>query len=204
MIARTGAALGVLLGWLPTLAQAPGGRDVVQELNLARTRPAFYASLLEDRLSHYVGNELRRTGEITLRTVEGGAAVREAIHTLRAQAPLPPLEYSDALARAAADHVRDQGPSGRTGHDGTDQSTMRSRIERYGRWGGSISENIDYGSATAREVVLALLIDDGVPSRGHRRNIFDAAIRVAGAACGPHQRYGTMCVIDHAGEIAPR
>ena len=103
----------------------------------------------------------------------------------------------------AADHVRDQGPSGATGHTGSDGSTMSARIERHGQWGGGISENIDYGSADAREVVISLVVDDGVSSRGHRRNLLDPAIRFAGAACGPHQRYRTMCVMDHAGSFAP-
>jgi uncharacterized protein YkwD len=44
-----------------------------------------------------------------------------------------------------------------------------------------------------------LLIDDGVADRGHRRNIYDASARVVGIACGPHPRYGTMCVIVQAG-----
>jgi hypothetical protein len=51
-------------------------------------------------------------------------------------------------------------------------------------------------------VVVSLLVDDGVHGRGHRHNLLDPAIRFAGAACGPHQRYRTMCVMDHAGSFA--
>jgi uncharacterized protein YkwD len=181
----------------------PTARSMVDEINRLRTDPAGYAALLEQTLPLYAGTELRRPGRITIRTSEGATAVREAIAALRAQAPLAALELSDGLSRAAADHVQGQGPAGATGHDGSDGSSMRSRIERYGQWGGGISENIDYGSAEAREVVMSLVVDDGVTSRGHRRNLLDPGIRLAGAACGSHQRYRTMCVVDHAGSFTP-
>lgn len=72
-------------------------------------------------------------------------------------------------------------------------------MSRYGQWRVSAAENIDYGSSEARQVVISLIVDDGVAGRGHRKNIFDASFRVVGAACGPHQRYRQVCVIDYAG-----
>ena len=35
-----------------------------------------------------------------------------------------------------------------------------------------MGENIAYGTTGGEAVVIALFIDDGVPSRGHRTNIF--------------------------------
>lgn len=181
-------------------------RGVLAELNRARTDPARFAAELEARLQHFRGYIYRRPGtEVGTRTVEGQSAVREAVRVLRAKNPVPPLRFSPGMSAGAADHVRDHGPIGAEGHTGRDRSTPASRISRYGRWFGLVSENIQYGRGTnAHDVIAELLIDDGVSDRGHRRNALDPNIRVAGVACGPHATYGQMCVIVHARDYAER
>jgi uncharacterized protein YkwD len=181
-------------------------RGVLDELNRARTSPERFAAELEARLPHFRGNIYRRPGaEVGVRTVEGASAVREAVRVLRATKRLAPLRLSRGMSAGAADHVRDQGPRGGMGHTGRDNSAPGSRVNRYGRWFGVISENIQYGrAASAHEVIADLFIDDGVSGRGHRRNALDADVRVAGVSCGPHATYGQMCVIVHAGDYAER
>ena len=194
----------------PTPAQTRSGcctaleRDVLDALNRARTDPAGFANELEARLPHYRRSIYRAPGAaVGVRTVEGASAVTEAVRVLRATRPLPPLRFSRGMSAAAADHVRDQGPRGGLGHTGRDRSTAPERVSRYGRWFGVVSENIQYGAATTgRDVVADLVIDDGVAARGHRRNILDPVIRVAGVACGPHASYTQMCVIVHAADFA--
>jgi uncharacterized protein YkwD len=63
----------------------------------------------------------------------------------------------------------------------------------------SAGENINYGNDDARRIVASLLIDDGVPSRGHRRNLLNGTFKFVGVSIGPHPVYGHMCVIDFAG-----
>jgi uncharacterized protein YkwD len=162
---------------------------VIRELNLARENPGLYASFVaESRPFHMI---------------EHGRAVDEAVRFLKKAQPLPPLTLSSGMSRAAADHCTEQ-VAGQLGHDGNDHSSPGDRISRYGSWSSSWGENISYSQKTARGVVLALIIDDGVRSRGHRKNIFSAKFNYAGAAFGPHARYRTVCTIDLAGGYAER
>ena len=181
-------------------------QEVVAELNAARRDPAGYASYLAELIPMFDGDILRRPNHpVGIRTIEGAAAVREAVGALRAQAAEPPLSFAQGLAAAARDLALDEGRTGAVGHTGSDGSTPATRIARHGAWGVSYAENIDYGTFTSgRDVVLGLLIDDGVPDRGHRRNIFDASARMVGVACARHPKYGSVCVIDQAGAFTER
>jgi len=154
---------------------------VLREVNLARTRPQEYAQILASEQ----GNSRSAYGE--------------AINFLNHAKPLPPLSFSNGLAMGAMAHVLNQGGIGATGHQGGDRSSPWDRMARFGKWMGTAGENISYGIASPREIVISLIVDANVSGRGHRKNIFCRGFGVVGVACGPHARYGTMCVMDFAG-----
>ena len=108
---------------------------------------------------------------------------------------------SPGLCLAAADHCREQA-GGAVGHHGRGGSDPESRISRYGLVAKGWAENIAYRQRSARAIVMALIIDDGVRGRGHCRNIFNRNYNAAGAASGPHARYGSVCSIDFASRYA--
>src|SRR5437763_12791698 len=168
------------------------GRAIIRELNLARQNPALYATFVQQLRRRMNGNVLVLPGHTRIRTREGTAAVDEAIRFLQSAQPLPPLTLSRGMSRAAADHCADQAAGG-FGHEGKDRSHAGQRIARYGNFSGSWGENISYGKSTARDVVIALIIDDGLPGRKHRANIFNPNFNFAGAAFGTHAPFGVMC-----------
>lgn len=195
---------------VPAAAEEPSaskdlvsGNAVIREMNLARQNPALYATYLEELRSNYNGNFLVLPGQTRIHTKEGLRAVDEAIRFLRSTRPLQPLIISPGMCQGAADHCADQ-TNGRLGHDGSDGSNPGLRMSRHGSWSLGWGENISYGKATAREVVLALIIDDGLPARKHRKNIFNSHFNYAGAAYGPHARYRTVYSIDFAGGYTER
>lgn len=177
---------------------SPLEKDIVREITLARTNPRRYASFLEDRKKHYDGKLFYTSDGTILRTKEGVRAVKEAIRFLRSENKLSPLSLSRGMSFGAKDHVRDIGPRGATRHEGRDGSKTSDRVNRYGTWQGQIGENIFYGGDEAREIVMGLIIDDGVKSRGHRKNIFNPYFRVIGVGCGYHDEYRSVCVITFA------
>ena len=173
--------------------QEVSGSAVVREMNLARQNPAAYAGYLEETRGNFNGRYFVLPGKTRIYTHEGVAALDEAIHFLRSAQPLQPLAFSSGMSRGAADHCASQA-GGAIGH-----GNPASRMNRYGRWAATWGENISYGKTCARDVVIALIIDDGLPARRHRANIFAAKFNYAGAAYGPHARYGSVCSIDFAG-----
>lgn len=190
----------LLLLAAPAAAMDQGmDRQVLAEINLARSAPRTYAGFLRDLGARFHGRYFLLPGSTTrVQTREGVKAVNEAIRVLSRQKPLPPLSWSDGLAAAAAELAEEQGRSGGTGHTGRQSGGVRERVERHGQWERQLAENIGYGPTIARDMVMQLIIDDGVPDRGHRKNIFSAAFKTAGVACGPHPSIRNMCVIDFA------
>lgn len=181
----------------PRSAEAVLRADIVAELNAARTDPAAYARKARALRARFNGDRIERPGEVDLLTREGPAAVDEAIAFLERQAPLPALRDSPGLARAAADHGAEQARTGGVGHDGADGSSAGDRMRRQGRWTAT-GEAIAYGPDGAEEVILQLIVDDGVPDRGHRGILFNPAYTLVGAACAPHPVWRTVCVLDFA------
>ena len=174
--------------------------QVLAETNLARTEPRAYAGFLREFRRQFRGNYYVLPGSDTrMQTGEGVTAVDEAIRFLSRVKPLPPLTWSEGLAAAAAELAEEQGGSGATGHTGKQSHGVQERIERHGTWERLIGENIGYGPEGARIMVMQLIIDDGVPDRGHRKNTFSQGYTTAGIACGPHPRFRSMCVVDFAG-----
>ena len=172
-------------------------KDVIVELNKCRTNPARYA---DEVLVPY----LERMGDdgiyvdsqgLNIMTQEGRSAVQEAIDALKSQKPLPMLLPNQDLSLAAADHCADQGPKGLTGHDSSDGSSVADRIRRRNSGLSYIGENISYGENKGFDIIRQLIVDDGVPSRGHRENTFRDYYYV-GVAFGTHKKYRYMCVLD--------
>ena len=60
-------------------------------------------------------------------------------------------------------------------------------------------ENISYGHDDGMDVITALLVDDGVPNRGHRTNLFKEAFGATGIYAGPHKGYRWEACLDYAG-----
>lgn len=179
-------------------------RAVVQEMSDARVRPRAYARYLRELRPYFVGTLWNRPDRVPLRTEEGVAAVDEAIAFLESAQPLGPLRFNEGLARAARRHARDIGPRGSLDHAGSDGSRLSDRLNRLGTWHGLIAENIATNEEDPRQVVLQLLIDDGVPGRGHRRTLFNPDLHQAGAGSGPHRDYRTVTVIDFADGFTER
>jgi hypothetical protein len=167
--------------------------DIYKELSILRENPKEFAKKLEDQFEEYKFNNARhRPGTVPVLTREGLKAVKEAYDELVLLDPLPLLELSQGLSAAALSHCNDTGPLGIVGHIGSKETTLQQRIEKNGKWTESIAEALDYGSVTGFEVILSLIVDDGLSTRPHRKALLNPNFTKVGIGAGPHSEYKTI------------
>lgn len=160
---------------------------VVVAIARAREDPLAVIARFQRRLTLYNGvsyaDPNKPPGRRTV-TKEGAAAVEDAIRYLSRMKGGGNFSSKniEGLALAAEDHADDIGRNGCVSHTGSDGSTVADRQMRYGRWAGYAGECLWYGCAeyavSGESIVDDLIVDDGVPSRGHRwvRRLLHTAI----------------------------
>jgi len=99
--------------------------------NMIRAKPSAFVPYVSAMKARFDGNIFLNMKNERMGTNEGVAAVQELEDYLKTASPAQQMKWSDNLMKACKDHVEDTGPSGATGHTGTDGSTMSSRIEKY-------------------------------------------------------------------------
>jgi len=134
---------------------------MIDEVNLVRSNPAGYIPYIEE----YKAKIQRGEGF-------GSVAVcDELIAELRNTPARSILKPRECLYRAARNHGEDQRPTASVDHVGTDGSYPWDRVLRACPELTDGNENLVGGPSTVRESVIILLIDDGIPSRGHRKTM---------------------------------
>jgi len=108
------------------------------------------------------------------------------------------------LAHAGEDHVVDIGQTGTASHTSSDGTGAAQRAQRYGSF-AYFGECLWYGSehSDARAIVLDLIVDDGVESRGHRKGVYEERYDIVGVAYGPHVTFGRVVALEFAQEWQP-
>lgn len=159
--------------------------DTLRFVNEARIQPAHFAR-------RYLAPLAKSSPE-----------AEDCLRAMEATKPMPALRRSPILANSARDHARDVASAGLESHVGSDGSTLRERISRYGRFKGYTAENIYFGPADPLQAVLRLLIDPGTTNQLHRLSLLNPDLREAGAAFLPHPETGYVLVLDLATETQP-
>ncbi|MEA3462137.1 MAG: CAP domain-containing protein [Bacteroidota bacterium] len=121
---------------------------------------------------------------------ENNSYIRSLRKDLKKTSGLSPLIPEKDLTALAQDHARKSGEKGRTGH-----GDFNKRFEPLlGNPYNHVGENCSYGYEQAVDIVISLLIDEGIKSLGHRENILAKDFNSLGVAIRPHKTYRTNCV----------
>lgn len=171
---------------------------------------------LSSRLTNFRGKNYHSPGsQVIMVTKEGKTAVKDAVNFLSQTSAVDFNQYDFSLSSciplrlSSEDHAFDVGSLGATSHTGSDGSSTRERIERYALWQVKCSEVIWYGriddrnsaAQIAEEIIDDLIVDDGVPDRGHRQAIFDPVLKIAGVGLFTHSVFGHVCVVNMAAAV---
>lgn len=152
-------------------------RDVIFFCNLARLDgKAFCDALLDIRDSD-------------------NSYEKSLVETLDTTKDVPMLYPNEQLCKASAAHAEDIGPKGLVQHASSDGTKTFDRVRQYYN-SGTMAENIAAGNGKALAIVRQLLVDQGIESLGHRKNILSAKYNRIGVAIRPHSTYKYCCVQD--------
>ena len=114
---------------------------------------------------------------------------------LKSTKNLPMLEPEKSLMEAAAYHANDMYQNNFFEHKSSDGTSFGARVRSYYK-GNAIAENISAGMNTAIGVVMQLLVDDGLSTLGHRKNILGAQYVAIGIKTSEHKTWRTVTVQD--------
>ena len=168
-------------------------RQLVEEINLARTNPAAYASKVEGYIPYFQDKILKLPDQrVAIKTQEGAAAYEECVNFLRSAEPTEAHVPSRGLTRIANDFL-----SGVQSVDPSQIGTidMNAIIDKYGSFQGNFSRAMEFGGSTPEQVVINLLVSDGDKSRSQRDALLNPILKRVGVAQGKHDIYRTVTII---------
>ena len=158
---------------------------ILDEINAVRGNPQQYADYLEDIRKYYKDKLFTFPDRTPVLTIEGTTAIDDAVANLRIAKPTNPLKSSGLIHRASNDQMKDFLSGTKLGHKGSDGSMPDERLSRYMSLDSiRMGENVVMSRGGARDIILQMLVDDGIPSRSHRRNLLDPEFQFIGISSG--------------------
>ncbi len=147
-------------------------KEMIQEINLLRSNPKGYIKVVESYIQ-FLKNEINLHPSMHSMYGNEITVAQELIRELETTPPLSILQPHAGIYKAAQVHGDDAKISGQFNHRGTDGSMPWDRILKYATDMKDGNENLVGGLKDIRRSILVLLIDDGIPNRGHRRTLLN-------------------------------
>eukprot|EP00347_Sterkiella_histriomuscorum_P008818 403343629 len=183
----------------------PGERELFMIMNIFRVYRRFLLQILEECLE--TRKNTNKNGFKQAKS-EGISAVIDAIEYIKKLPPLKPFYWNKLLSKVSKLHAQECSKNNSISHKSKKGERPVQRMKRYGHvfFGGAqsiftgINNQIDQSNNCpgVMEQVLSQIIDDGTPSRWHRKNILNQAHRTVGIALENHPSQQTVVVCKYA------
>lgn len=173
--------------------------DLIKEANTAKDFDNYSD---EEKKVVFFMNLARLDGELFAETIlpayveanntDNNSYLKSLYRDLKKLPALHVLYPEEDLTGIAKGHATDSGKKGQVGH--------KNFSKRFNPFMGNpyamVGENCSYGYSEALDIVISLLIDDGIKGVGHRKNTLSSDFNSVGVAIREHKSYRNNCVID--------
>lgn len=122
--------------------------------------------------------------------------VTSLISDLKKVKNLPLLQPAKDLYEVAIEHATDMGKTGKQGHNSSSGIPFAKRMSKLSEKYSGEGENCNYACSKGFDVVMDLLIDRGVSTLGHRKNILNENYVYIGVSIQKHKKWNYNSVMD--------
>jgi hypothetical protein len=151
-------------------------KEVIYILNMARTNPVLFANTVIKQYPEKAGQK----------SLYNSHYYKSLLDTMLKLDPVS-LLFPDTLCYNGAEcHAINSGKEGYIGHQRSKTCLKKWKFN---------AECCDYGHNKALDILMALLIDEDVPSLGHRY-ICISTYKKIGVSIQPHKSYNYNAVLD--------
>jgi hypothetical protein len=151
-------------------------KKIIYILNLARAYPKLFCKTVVMRYPEYA----KRAELVEIN------CFKSLVNTMNLMKPLKALQPDQRCFNSAYCHAYSSGQVPYDGHERTDSCLATQYYN---------GECCDYNNDNALDIVMSLLIDEGVETLGHRRICF-TAYKTIGVSIQPHKTWDTNAVLD--------
>lgn len=139
-------------------------KELILLHNLARMNPQLFEQTFVQR---YLDQHFNSRGD------RNDPYVRSLIRDLKAAKPASPVFSDPSLMKASNYHAKDLSSNDVFMHASSDGTSFGDRLDRFTGNHGMIGENCQAGLKKPLDCFMSLMIDQGVESLGHRKNILN-------------------------------
>lgn len=177
---------------------------ILKYINMIRHRPIDFIDFLKEREIDYEENSyFNKKTKKRYHTKEDYTAVLEAIDFLTNCHPVLPLERSkklDETAKAHSDFLIKENIVSNVGAGGLNPEERISKEKGK----GSLGEAISLFENKAKQIVINLIIDDGLVERPNRKMLICKDFNEIGISLNKHPSKNFICVLHFWGSPIAR
>lgn len=157
-------------------------KEAILWTNLARMAPKEFATMLDDYISNSDLYDKKDTYVISLKR-----------DLLKAKPITSPLQTHPTLKEVALSHAEYGKRTGSYGHQNVQKRYMTVNKEMKHL---TYSENCSYHYETPLDLIMALLVDDGLRDLGHRKTILNSELTHLGVSILPLKSEDDLILIQ--------